>query len=98
MSKREYVIISSIYDSLYGKDILLFWGKRTKDDEERSFVGYESDINKCEIYTEDEIKNSQFKFKKWDKRKNYKKMGDFYIKISQLKELGCVERTMYFSD
>lgn len=45
---RNYVVICNRYKGIGGS--LLFWGRKTKDDDERSFGGYTSDFNECEKY------------------------------------------------
>ena len=49
---RDYVILSLEHST---SDYLIFWGRHTQDDEQRSFGGYTRDLNKCERYTRDEL-------------------------------------------
>jgi hypothetical protein len=60
MSERKYIGISikhSIYDKKKGR-LILWGGRRTKDDEERCFSGYTTDINKCELYSLEDFQKS----------------------------------------
>ena len=52
---RKYMIATKRHEGLI-RDALLFWGHLTEDNEERSFGGYTVDINKCEKYTREELK------------------------------------------
>ena len=58
--ERNYVICSTRHKSMFGGFVMLFWGSRTKDNEERSFGGYTSDIEKCENYTLEELKGENY--------------------------------------
>ena len=53
--ERKYVIVCNEHKS-WPSCALLFWGHLTEDDEERSFGGYTSRLDRCERYTRDEIK------------------------------------------
>lgn len=50
---RKYVLVSAKRT----KETLVFWGRLTKDEDERSFGGYTSDLNSCERYSLDEVKD-----------------------------------------
>ena len=51
MRDRRYVIVCNEHSGMF-RGTLLFWGSRTEDGQERSFGGYTSDIDNCEIYSE----------------------------------------------
>lgn len=50
--ERKYVLVSAKWTS----ELLVFWGSLTKDEDERSYAGYTSDLNSCERYSLDEVK------------------------------------------
>lgn len=52
--ERKYVIVSNGHDS-WPKGALLFWGRLTEDEKERSFGGYTTRWDKCEKYTREEL-------------------------------------------
>ena len=65
--EREYIIVCNEHNVLL-PGCLLFWGHKTKDDKKRSFVGYTSDIDNCEMYTLDEIKQKNYNFPLYNSR------------------------------
>lgn len=89
---REYVIVDTRYMK---ENMLVFWGRYTKDSEKRSFGGYTKDLDKCERYTKEELENSVYNFKFYDKDLVWRKEEDFYIKISDLEKLGCKMTVIY---
>ena len=105
--KREYVIVCNRHTSIINNS-LLFWGELTPDNDERSFGGYTCDFNKCERYTEDEIRNHSATNPDWmsffnktaQRRKSDTKLrqlreyDDVAISITELKELGFKEYTV----
>lgn len=95
--KRNYVVICNRYNGIAGS--LLFWGRKTEDEKERSFGGYTSDFNECEKYTLDEIDNSNYKFPVYGRdinHDNFKKVEDFAIEIGRLKRLGHRPMLIYY--
>ena len=52
---RNYVIVCNEHTNAKKAGELLFWGFHTENDEERSFGGYTTDIDKCEKYTRQEL-------------------------------------------
>lgn len=54
MEDRKYVIVSNEH-STWPNGALLFWGRRTEDGQERSFGGYTTRFDQCELYTREEI-------------------------------------------
>lgn len=65
---------------------LIFWGRLTDDDEERSFGGYTNDSSQCERYSLQELKNEgtwqQFTPDLWTKCSE----KSYYITESELVE------------
>lgn len=51
---RKYVIVSNEH-SAWPNGALLFWGRRTEDSQKRSFGGYTTRFDQCELYTREEI-------------------------------------------
>lgn len=90
---REYVVVCNEHSG-YFPGCLLFWGEYTPDNaERRSFGGYTSDLDKCERYTLNEIKNSGFNFPIYDGRmdkKSFLQHRDVAIKVAHLSRLGYV--------
>lgn len=95
--KREYVVVCNEHGG-YFPGCLLFWGEHTEDDAaRRSFGGYTSDLDRCEKYTLEEIKNSGFGFPLYDGRmtkKSFLKHRDVAIKMSHLNLLGYVTKRL----
>ena len=52
--ERKYVIVSNEHDR-WPRGALLFWGRLTDDEKERSFGGYTTKWDKCEKYTREEL-------------------------------------------
>lgn len=52
MKDRKYLLMTAKHSS---KEQPLFWGRRTEDNERRSFGGYTSDPERAELYTAEEI-------------------------------------------
>lgn len=48
------MIVSNVH-SAWPNSALLFWGRRTEDGQERSFGGYTTRFDQCELYTREEI-------------------------------------------
>lgn len=96
--ERNYVIVCNEHQGIAGS--LLFWGYKTKDNEERSFGGYTSDFDDCEKYTLEEIMNSDYKnipiYGKLIKHDNWRKVDDFVIDINRLKVLGYRKMTIWY--
>ena len=64
MRDRRYVIVCNEHSGMF-RGTLLFWGSRTEEGQERSFGGYTSDIDNCEIYSENEVKEKGYYFPKY---------------------------------
>ena len=85
--KREYIIVCNEHNAIFN-GALLFWGHKTNDNENRSFCGYTSGIDKCERYTLEEIENKHYRFPLYDKSMNFqefKSYDDIIIKESDLR-------------
>ena len=63
---REYIIVCNEHKGVFA-GALLFWGHKTEDNEKRSFGGYTSDIDKCEMYTLKEIREKNYHFPVYEK-------------------------------
>ena len=90
MDDRKYVVVCNRHDSNYGKSILLFWGCYSKDNEKRSFGGYNTDLNECEMYSLNDILSSGYNFKEYTPQCDWKKFDDFYIALEDLKDIGVI--------
>lgn len=88
MLDRKYVIVSMCHKGIANGGALLFWGVRTEDDQKRSFGGYTSNLDTCEIYTKEEIVNSSYKFPFYKKGYKPKKDIDYAIPINELENFG----------
>lgn len=90
MNERKYVIVCNQHSGMW-RGTLLFWGHRTKDDEDRSFGGYTSDIDECERYSIEELKEKGYHFPKyhegmaWDEFRGYE---DIVVEPECLEKLG----------
>lgn len=83
---REYIIVCNEHKGIF-PGALLFWGHKTEDNEERSFGGYTSDIDKCEMYTLREIEEKKYLFPVYEKGMpfyDFKKLNDVIIKKEDL--------------
>lgn len=96
---REYVIVCNEHPSIL-PGTLLFWGKRTEDQEERSFGGYTCDITKCEMYTRQELVSwrgglkKEYPFFDEIERDEFFEKNEVLITISQLESLGFQRYTV----
>lgn len=83
---REYIIVCNKHKSNF-RGALLFWGHKTEDNEKRSFGGYTSDINGCEMYTLKEIEEKHYHFPVYKNDMSFDdflKLDDVIIKKSDL--------------
>ena len=83
---REYIIVCNEHEGVF-TGALLFWGHKTEDNEERSFGGYTSDIDKCEMYTLKEIEDKGYHFPIYERGmelRDFLKLDDVIIKYSDL--------------
>lgn len=89
----EYVIVCNEHKAIL-PGALLFWGRRTEDDEERSFGGYTCDIEKCERYTRAELEawrgglTEEYPFFDEIERKDFYKKNEVLITLQQLEAIG----------
>lgn len=95
---REYVIVCNEHRAMWN-GCLLFWGHKTEDKKKRSFGGYTSDIDKCERYTLDEIRNKGYPFVEFNNDmdwQEFRKCDDIIIKESDLEKLGYKIMKVYY--
>lgn len=88
---RDYVIVCNEHKGIF-TGALLFWGHKTADEENRSFGGYTSNIDECEMYTLEEIKQNKFKFPIYDnsmKIQEFEALPDVAIKKQDLFNMEC---------
>ena len=93
-TEREYVLLSWKWS--HEKDYFLFWGRQTEDHEERSYSGYEMDINACEKYTEAELIKSNKRF--WESRWKLHELDrseSYAVKLSDLDKFGRKKTIIY---
>lgn len=88
--ERCYVLLSIKWCT---EGTLVFWGRRTLDDKERSFGGYTNDINACERYTFDEARNERHTHHKYnegtlEELMNIERSGTWIVHIDDLDKLG----------
>lgn len=84
--QREYVIVCNVHKGIFD-GALLFWGHKTEDRESRSFGGYTNDIDKCEVYTLEEIEQTKYGFPVYHDGMSFnefKFLDDVVIKKSDL--------------
>ena len=90
---REYVIVCNEHDARV-EGALLFWGKRTLDEEDRSFGGYTCDVTKCEMYTREELEawrgdlKEAYPFFDEIDREDFSKKNEVLITVKQLESIG----------
>ncbi|MCI9013549.1 MAG: hypothetical protein HFI59_06270 [Lachnospiraceae bacterium] len=95
VSKRKYVIVCNEHSAGW----LLFWGHRTQDHESRSFGGYTKNIDSCEIYSENEVKEKGYHFPKyydgmsWEEFRGY---DDILIEPKDLEKLGYKQMRVWY--
>ena len=83
---REYIIVCNEHKGVFA-GALLFWGHKTEDNEKRSFGGYTSDIDKCEMYTLKEIEEKNYRFPVYEEGMSFYdfiKLDDVVIKKRDL--------------
>lgn len=96
--ERKYVIVCNEHSGIW-PGALLFWGHRTQDAEERSFGGYTSDIDGCELYSERDLKEKCYHFPKyregmtWDEFRGY---DDILIEPACLEKLGYKQMRVWY--
>lgn len=85
---REYVIVCNEHKAVF-PGCILFWGNLTEDNAKRSFGGYTSGLDRCERYTEKELKNSMyhFPFYNGESANEFYKISDICIKVDDLLNL-----------
>ncbi len=89
--KRKYVIVCNEHSGNW-PGALLFWGHRTKDYESRSFGGYTSNIDGCELYSESEVKEKGYHFTKYHEGMT---IEEFWGYDDILIEPRCLEKLGY---
>lgn len=97
-TQRKYVIVCNEHSGIW-PGALLFWGHRTQDHEERSFGGYTSDIDGCEIYSAMEIKEKGYHFPKYHDGMTWKEFRgyeDIVIEPKRLEELGYKQMKVWY--
>ena len=92
---REYIIVCNKHKGMFA-GCLLFWGHKTEDNEKRSFGGYISDIDNCEMYTLKEIKEKNYNFPQYDNVMDFQKFKSYDNIIIKKSDLLAMEelRTM----
>lgn len=96
--KRKYVIVCNEYNGIFC-GALLFWGHRTQDDEERSFGGYASNIDSCELYAGKDLKERNFKFTYYHDGmtlKDFLECADIVIRPENLEKLGYKQMRLWY--
>jgi len=85
---REYVLVSIKWT---GDGHLIFWGNKTDDNESRSYSGYTMNLDTCERYKRDEIReeyhpiwNGERLGELLDKDPN----GTWAVKVNDLEKIG----------
>lgn len=98
MNERKYVIVCNEHSGMF-RGTLLFWGSRTQDEQERSFGGYTSDIDSCELYSISEVKEKGYHFPKyhdgmtWEEFRGY---DDILIEPECLEKLGYKQMRVWY--
>ena len=96
--ERKYVIACNEHSGMW-PGALLFWGHRTQDNEARSFGGYTSNIDGCELYSDKEIKEKGYHFPRyhegmtWEEFRGY---DDIVIKPESLADLGYKQMRVWY--
>ena len=96
--ERKYVIVCNEHSGMWS-GTLLFWGHRTLDHESRSFGGYTSDIDGCELYSDREIKEKGYHFPRyhegmtWEEFRGY---DDMLIEPEYLEKLGYKQMRVWY--
>lgn len=89
-NERKYVIVCNEHSGNW-PGVLLFWGHRTQDNEIRSFGGYTSNIDGCELYSDREIKEKGYYFPRFREGMTFEEFrgyDDVVIEPSHLEDLG----------
>ncbi len=97
-SKRKYVIVCNEHSGMW-RGALLFWGNRTQDGDKRSFGGYTSDVDKCELYSEKDLEEKGYHFSKYHKGmtfEEFRQHNDIAIEPECLSELGYKKMKVWY--
>lgn len=89
-NERKYVIVCNEHSGNW-PGALLFWGHRTQDNENRSFGGYTSDIDGCELYSDRELKEKGYHFPRFREGmtlEEFRGYDDVVIDPRHLEDLG----------
>ena len=95
-NKREWVLASTKH---VNNGVLQFWGRLTKDEEERSLGGYFTDINICERFTEEEtniLRKGEFPHLNSLSRDKLYDTEHYWIKVSELEKANCLRKKTIF--
>ena len=91
---RKYMIVTKRHEGAVD-NALLFWGHLTGDNDKRSFGTYTVDIEKCEKYTKEELKQyrkgdkaSMPFFNETDSHEYFIRCRDLLVTMDELEELG----------
>lgn len=96
--KRKYVIVCNEHSGIW-PGVLLFWGHRTQDHETRSFGGYTSNIDGCELCSDREIREKGYHFPEyhegmtWEEFRGYE---DIVIEPDHLEGLGYRQMKVWY--
>lgn len=96
--ERKYVIVCNEHSGNW-PGVLLFWGHRTQDNESRSFGGYTSDIDSCELYSEYEVREKGYRFPKYHDGmtlEGFRKHDDILIEPENLEKLGYKQMKVWY--
>lgn len=91
--ERKYVLVSVKWTG----DSLVFWGRLSKDEEQRTYSGYTDDFSSCERYTLEELKikaNSDLHDYYNEPLSVLRKMdweGTWIVHVDDLENIGRVE-------
>ena len=88
--ERKYVIVCNKHSGNW-PGVLLFWGHRTQDGEKRSFGGYTSDMNECELYSERDLQAKSFNFPQYHEGMTWEEFREYeniMIEPKYLEKLG----------
>lgn len=96
--ERKYVIVCNEHSGMWS-GALLFWGHRTQDAEKRSFGGYTSDIDNCELYSEYDLRKTGYPLPRYYEGmtwKEFRKHDDIVIEPECLEKLGYKQMKVWY--
>lgn len=96
--ERKYVIVCNKHSGMW-PGALLFWGHHTQDYESRSFGGYTSNIDGCELYSDGDLKEKGYHLPKYHEGmtwEEFREHDNVVIEPDCLEDLGYKQMKVWY--